>query len=342
MNSHISNLLFFVIVCRSLMSCAHIYAPQEKINGASLVSPPKPAYSSELKSLKGINASHVALIPFGFLRDSMATEVIFDTNFQWWGEQSAGIKSLIKSYDSLGIKTMLKPHVWVRHQGWPGDYKLTSEEDWLKWEASYKAYILHYAKLAQEMKIPLYCIGTEFRHASTERDTFWRSLIKEVRNIYSGKITYAANWDNFEKIKFWDQLDFIGIDAYFPLVHKPIPTVDELTEAWQKPKSAMQRMAERYEKPVLFTEYGYQSMESSAGNHWEIDHKSGVKNEQTQANAYEALYHTFWHESWIAGGFFWKWFPSNFHNPDHTRKTFTPQGKQAEKVIAKYYDKNGL
>jgi hypothetical protein len=39
----------------------------------------------------------------------------------------------------------------------------------------------------------------------------------EIRKIYTGKLTYAANWDDFDKVPFWKELDYIGIDAYFPL-----------------------------------------------------------------------------------------------------------------------------
>ena len=33
---------------------------------------------------------------------------------------------------------------------------------------------------------------------------------------------------NLNVVTFWDELDFIGIDAYFPLSDKKSPTIEDL------------------------------------------------------------------------------------------------------------------
>ena len=45
----------------------------------------------------------------------------------------------------------------------------------------------------------------------------WVQLINKTRTIYKGQLTYAANYDNYHEVDFWEHLDFIGINAYFPL-----------------------------------------------------------------------------------------------------------------------------
>ena len=53
------------------------------------------------------------------------------------------------------------------------------------------------------------------------------------RAVYKGKLTYAANWDGeFEEVAFWDALDVIGVQAYFPLTEERVPSVTKLTQAW--------------------------------------------------------------------------------------------------------------
>ena len=78
-----------------------------------------------------------------------------------------------------------------------------SEEQWGILEESYSAFILTYAKAAQELHADILCIGTELEKFVINRPYYWRKLIKEIREIYKGKLTYAANWDEFKRVPFW-------------------------------------------------------------------------------------------------------------------------------------------
>lgn len=282
-----------------------------------------------------INANWVALIPFGFSREGQP-QVYFDHERQWWGERSDGTCELIKCSRDYDFKVLLKPHVWVRGQGWPGEYDLESEQEWLIWEQDYRKYILNYARIADSLEVDMFCVGTEFRIAATEREEYWRSLIQEVKTIYDGPLTYASNWDNFDKIKFWDELDYIGVDAYFPITEKEEPTINDLADGWSPIKEQLRKYSRRFDRPVLFTEYGYQSLKGTAGKHWEIDKGSHAIDMQAQADAYEALFRVFWDEPWFEGGFLWKWhLRKNYGGPENG--AFTPQGKVAEEVITRHF-----
>lgn len=314
-----------------------IAAPQSKvpINGVSLVSPPQKVSPSLFGGVEKTYANWVALIPFGFSRKGQPN-VSYDHERQWWGERSDGTCELIKCSQDYDLKVLLKPHVWVMGQGWPGEYDLTTEEDWQVWEQGYRKYILNYARIADSMKVDMFCVGTEFRIAGVKREAFWRKLIQEVRQVYQGPLTYASNWDNYDKIQFWDELDYIGIDAYFPVSEEPAPTVAELEAGWQPIKKELERFSKQVDRPMLFTEYGYQSLMGTAGKHWEIDKGSDAINMQAQADAYQALYNVFWDESWFAGGFLWKWhLRKDYGGP--ANGAFTPQGKTAESVIKSHF-----
>ncbi len=84
---------------------------------------------------------------------------------------------------------MLKPHIWVKEDGWAGDLSYKTETDWKKWEESYRNYVLFYAKIAEENKVEMFCMGTEIRKSVVQRKAFWFSLIQEIRIIYNGKLT---------------------------------------------------------------------------------------------------------------------------------------------------------
>lgn len=97
-------------------------------------------------------------------------------------------------------------------------------------------------------------------------DREWRALIAAVREVYSGRITYAANFDQYREVGFWDALDLVGVNAYFPLRRRPDPdaAVDqlraELAAGWRRVEVEIDEFlaeAELQDRQVLFTELGY-------------------------------------------------------------------------------------
>lgn len=312
---------------------------REPINGVSLVNPPRVIGMEEMGEVKRINAGWVGVIPYGFSR-SGEPQVTFDSERQWWGERTEGSCMLIEYAKSHNLKVMLKPHVWVRGEGWTGDFDLNSEDDWKVWEKDFSSYILNYVRVADSLNVEMLCIGTEYRQPAKERPAFWRELIKDIRKVYDGKITYASNWDNYENISWWDAVDYIGIDAYFPLAEGAHPTIAEIEEGWEPIKVELASFSAKWDKPILFTEYGFQSANGAAGKHWELDKSSENINEQLQADAYQATYQALMDENWFAGGFLWKWH-FTYQGGGRWRGTeWTPQNKPAEKVIARWYGKN--
>ena len=314
-----------------------IFLPDNRINGLNLVATRNSLTSEEIKDVSKVNTNWVSVIPYAFSRKNEA-RVQWDFSRQWYGETTSGAAESISVAKDVGYKVMLKPHVWVIGDGWPGEFKLENEADWKIWERDYHRYILTYAQMADSLDVEMLCIGTEYRHAVKDRPLFWNELIASVRKIYNGKLTYAANWDNYENVPFWDELDFIGIDAYFPLSKDKRPDTNALMENWKWEKEKLEKFAHDQMKPILFTEYGYQSVEYGCMGHWEQADDPRV-DMVVQKNAYEALYRTFWLEPWFAGGFLWKWHPDheNAGGIDNTR--FTPQNKHAQLVVAKWYGK---
>ena len=315
----------------------------EKITGTSLEAPRNAFNADNLAPIVSIASEWVAIIPYAYSTPG-SPNVTFNYSRQYWGERSEGVKTSIDHARSLGLKVMIKPHIWVRGQGWPGDFTLNSEQDWLTWEEDYTDYILTFAEIAEEKDVELFSIATEYRHLVSEKPEVWRRIIKKIKQVYSGQLTYAANWDNYESVTFWDEIDYIGIDAYFPLAESKNPSVEEINTSWQPTKDKLKAFSEQWDRPILFTEYGYQSVDYAAAGHWKHNQDTLSVNQLAQANAYESLYQTFWNEEWFKGGFLWKWhLNTNFRrNRQSNRrysydKRFTPQGKIAEEVIKKWY-----
>ncbi|MEL6836972.1 MAG: hypothetical protein AAFP77_28475, partial [Bacteroidota bacterium] len=203
------------------------------------------------------------------------------------------------------------------------------------------------AKVAERAGAELYCIGTEFTRLTTEKPEFWEALIQEVRGVYSGQITYAANWyGEFDKITFWDQLDYVGVQAYFPLAKTPSPSVEEISQGWEKHIRTMEAVQQRYDKKILFTELGYRSISRAAIKPWEwvenATDQDSLYSVETQARCYQAFFNTIWEKDWFAGVHIWQLRSDFAARKEEYDLDFTPQGKPASAIIVKgFADKNG-
>lgn len=312
---------------------------QDKIDGITMVAPPSAFQSDPMVAVKKVNADWIAVVPYGF--SSMNDPAVrFGYSGQWWGERVEGIRETIRLAKERGIYVMIKPQVWIRN-GWVGDFDFKKESEWLIWEQTYRDYLMTFVNVAIEHDVELICIGTEYRKAVEKRVDFWRDLIKEIRQKYSGRLTYSANWDDYQNVPIWDDLDYIGISAYFPLSEMDTPPQMLLSYRWKKYMKKLRKFSERFDKKILFTEYGYLSVDGAAGKTWELEKtvRSLDINEKAQANGYEALFSSFWKEDYWAGGFLWKWFPEGNGHEGYPERDYTPQNKAAEEVLSKWYGK---
>nr|WP_321232148.1 glycoside hydrolase TIM-barrel-like domain-containing protein [uncultured Psychroserpens sp.] len=312
-------------------------AQPEKVNGVSFVASPDAIDDTHTNPAVNVGANYAAIMPFGFLRSLSHSEIVHNTSRQWFGETRAGAKQYIGELRKKNIKIMVKPQIWVWNGEFTGYIKMTNEEDWKTLEDSYSSFILEYAELAQETKAELLCIGTELENFVKARPDYWHNLIKEIKTIYKGKLTYAANWDEFKRTPFWSDVDYIGVDAYFPVSDKQTPTVAECKAGWQKHKTVIKSLSDTHKKPILFTEYGYRSMDYTGKEPWESDHTITSLNFEGQTNATQALFEEFWNEDWFAGGFVWKWFHAHDKVGGKKDNQFTPQNKPVEAIIQTFY-----
>jgi len=321
----------------SVLSCTRPNPPVYsgvKMKGVNLVAPSEPIDSAVFVPLRAINAEWVAVVPYGFCREN-EPHFYFNSNKMWWGETIEGIAKTIELAHKNGLKVMLKPHAWVGRGMYTGNFDLKSEEDWKIFEKDFGAYILTNARIADSLKVELLCIGTEMDNFARKRPSFWKNLIKEIRTFYKGPLTYADNWNHYPKNPFWQELDYVGIDAYFPLSTEKHPSVEGMQKGWENHLEEIERFAEKLQKPVLFTEIGYRSVDFAVDKPWE-SHDDKPENLELQADAYRAFFKEVWPRKWLVGAFAWKWFLQPPRRQFH-RDPFSMQQKPAEQVIREAY-----
>ncbi|MBD3379303.1 MAG: hypothetical protein GF408_02455 [Candidatus Omnitrophica bacterium] len=251
---------------------------------------------------------------------------------------SRSVKHVIRKAHDLGMKVMLKPHIDLidKFDGtyWRADIGFATEKDWEEWFEEYEDFIIKYAKIAQRCKVDIFCVGTELSFTAQKEDK-WREIIAKVKKIYDGKLVYAANWDNFKNIGFWDEMDYVGIDAYFPLSYDPDPSMEDLKKGWEKWKKDIAYWQSQINKPIIFTELGYASTAHAPYSPWKGGY-SGNADPEIQAKCYKAFFDTVWKEPWFAGVYWWKWDTNTRAGGEHNRQ-FTPQNKPAQRIIEANY-----
>lgn len=316
-----------------LSACA-----QSKINGISFVASNNEITTQAIQPVVEINANWITLMPFGFMKTENDTSITFNSQRQWINERKEGIEKTVKLFKQKKIKIMLKPQIWIPKGGFTGHIKMNSEKEWKLFELSYEKFILFYAKVAQENKCELFCVGTELNSFVTTRSSYWSRLLAKIKKIYTGKITYAENWDTYKTVPFIQSLDYIGIDAYFPLDKTKSPSVKDIEKAWKPLKIELKQWSKTHNKKILFTEYGYQSKDFSTLEPWNFSKKESP-NMKIQENALIAIYNQYWSEQWFAGGFLWKWYDNDADAGGINNIDYTVQNKPAKKIVKRYYSK---
>lgn len=291
--------------------------------------------TESLEKLKDMGTNAIAIVPYSYMRDPQKASPI--PLIQHAGnENDEAVVHTAYMAKQKGMTVMLKPHIWLGRGEWPGSVEMQSEEAWQNWFTYYHDWILHYALLAEIHDMEFFCLGVEFVKATTRNPNQWRTLIKEIRGVYSGYLTYAANWgEEFETINFWDDLDYIGVNSYYPLSKAATPSKEELKKGFEKIAKKLAAVSEQYKKPLLFTEIGFRSIDMP----WQNPHaeaNGAPFNEEHQKMAYEVVFECIKDKTWCKGIYWWK-FPTYLKHQGVKNTGFTPNHKGAEEVVRKYF-----
>lgn len=239
------------------------------------------------------------------------------------------IRSAVLEARQLGLKVALKPVVNCADGTWRAhinffDIDVPCEPKWSDWFASYTAFIVHYAKLAQELEADMLCIGCEMVQTD-RREQQWRNLIAEVRQHYSGLITYNCDKYQEGQVKWWDAVDVISSSGYYPI------------DQWETELDRIEQVVKQHGKPFFFMEAGCPSREGSPllPNNWGLQ---GAPSEQSQQAYYEAMFAACDKRPWVGGFMLWDW-PAHLYDEQQASANddYCMFGKAAERTVRDYY-----
>lgn len=240
------------------------------------------------------------------------------------------IENMIFYAQSLGLTVILKPMVNVSDGTWRAhinffDTDVPCEPKWSEWFATYTEFILHYAEIAEKTNCAMFVIGCELVNAD-RREAEWRALIRHVRNVYHGLITYNCDKYQEDVLKWWDAVDVISSSGYYPV------------NAWEEQLDRIEKVVKKHQKPFFFCEAGCPSWEGGdlLPNDWTLRGRPDV---ETQRRWYEEMFRATNKRDWVRGYAFWDWkaklYPIEQAEND---QDYAVYGKPAEKVIQAYYE----
>jgi len=262
-----------------------------------------PEMKATMMELKNLGANSISIHPYARISEDGHVRYRKD-------RQSNHITTPVAWGKELDIQLMIKPHLayWGTKFQWRGDIDFKNEQEWQIFFRDYEEWIVTIAAIAETSGASLFCIGTELMN-SIQYEKEWRQIISKVREVYSGKLTYAANWDIYDQISFWDDLDYIGIQAYFPLAEHELPSADQIHEGWDRIYEEIIPFAIDLNKQIIFTEIGYDISVNAAKEPWNSDRLDQKEGESLQKLCLKIALEKVKNYDQMAGLFLWKWFP---------------------------------
>ncbi len=177
------------------------------------------------------------------------------------------------------------------------------------------------------------------KSSSQSRVSDWHRVIDAIQARYTGLLTYSANWDEEQQVGFWDRLDLVGINAFYPLAEQPGASLTVLRQGGRERARRLGEWAQREGRTVLFTEFGYTARPDPAVHPWEWpEDLHGVPvDEHAQADAYRALLEAFAPQPWFAGAMVWRYYADPMDASQEAAHGFSPRLREGEQVLRQLY-----
>eukprot|EP01113_Clastostelium_recurvatum_P036853 TRINITY_DN5319_c0_g1_i1.p1 TRINITY_DN5319_c0_g1~~TRINITY_DN5319_c0_g1_i1.p1 ORF type:complete len:371 (+),score=67.03 TRINITY_DN5319_c0_g1_i1:27-1139(+) len=305
--------------------------------------------SESLEHIHTTGANSVSIVVTQYQKYHNSTEIfplytpVYSSYYTYITAKDAEFESAIMHAHSLGMTVMFKLQIDLTEDDafWRGQIgEGFTDTQWQAWFASYGATLKRYVAICQHLKVEIVSVSCELVEASTQ-DKYWRALIKDIRQMYNGTLTDAANWgwlnakggEETNKT-WWDAVDIIGVDAYylnFLMSNISNPTMDQIMAQWIPVVTRFQNLTKTFNRPLMLTEIGY-----CPGTECTRDHTPTAAELAYQAMFYTACFETFLPYDWFLGVFWWNWATDNsFGGP--ANDCMSPSFKPAEDVLRQYY-----
>ncbi|MBN1652166.1 MAG: hypothetical protein JXA30_00140 [Deltaproteobacteria bacterium] len=297
-------------------------------------------YSAQLlDELVTMGANWISITPFGRIWSLKSTEILMDFEAPYQQNREAIAKFIVQARER-GLQVMLIPHLWVETEGWRGEIDPGSDEGWKLYQASYRSFVMSWAKDAQAWGADGFSIGVECKSWSGRFGEYWTRMIEDIRSVFGGLLTYSSNWDEVDNVLFWDRLDLIGVNAFYPLAHHNEASYEQYLAGARQAIEPLGQLSRDLDMPVLFVEVGYTTRPNAAVEPWiwPDTMKDVVVDEWEQARAISAVLEAALPHRWLVGFFIWRYYSDIDDLSQEAIWGFSPHGKLAERVLTEIFN----
>ncbi len=310
-------------------------------------------YKSLDALIERTHANFIILVPHGLQETAQSEDIIYDSEDNISDDELIKMITYIKN---KGLRVALKPTANCKNGTWRAhinffDEDVHCEPKWSNWFKSYTDFQLHYAKIAEETKCEMFIAGCEMV-MSERRENEWRQLIKDIKNVYHGLVSYNTDKYQEHNVKWWDCVDVISSSGYYPINdwEKELDRIEKVVKKynkpfffaeagcmstegsklvpndwmvkypindWEKELDRIEKVVKKYNKPFFFAEAGCMSTEGSklVPNDWMV---KGDIDLQGQADWYEAMFKAIEKRPWVGGCALWSWH-SDLYSADEAK-----------------------
>jgi len=286
-------------------------------------------YSEKVVEISELGAEWIQVNIKFYQENIYSSRIVSDSGYEAYWNQFENI--LIKSKEE-GLNVTILPIILLSNASGTNWRGLIDPYDLEKWFGYYNTMILRIATLAEKHHIEMLTIGSELVNLQ-QYTSHWESVIQDVREVFSGKLNYAANWDAYQNIEFLDKIDYLGLSGYFDLTTNPNPSMWSLRSSWYGIKKTLLDFQEEKNIPIIFTELGYTSQDGTNMHPWNY-YASDVVDLEEQKNCFEAFLAVWTDDKAFHGAIIYDWYDDG--GPKDTG--YTIRNKPAEKIVRKWFE----
>jgi hypothetical protein len=287
-------------------------------------------YEQSEDEIADVGADTVLLVVEGRQENGTSSHIYLDMRMTPTPEKLA---ALIDHAKHRHLRVVLMPIVLLdnpKGDEWRGTLKPDSWDDWFD---SYRDMLTQFAWIAQGHGVDVMSVGSELVSAEPKLDQ-WTKTIAKVRETFKGNLTYSANWDHYNTVPFWDQLDLIGMNSYYTLGKGPDASVGEIEGRWKKIQHDLHAFQSQVHKPLIFLEAGWCSLSNAASAPWDYTQTDLPADPDLQKRLYEGFFNVWYGDPQLGGFMIWEWPPG-----PADEKGYSPKGKPAEAVLKQWMAK---
>lgn len=269
-----------------------------------------------MHALRATGANTIAIVVFLWQPDPHSSALVRGSDIS-----DAELAQALSVARNLGLRVLLKPHVWVPGH-WAGEVR-PRDHELADWFARYRRELDRLARIAQAGGAAALAVGVELKQLANRPE--WSGLIRSARAQFKGRLTYvASSMDEAEAFAHWEQVDAVTVSLY--------PRADDLdrwVDAMRRETGRLTALAGRVGRAAWVGEIGVRSMHGALDAPWASpEQRSGAVDLALQAQALSAARKVIAQARVIDAFLVWCWYTDPQAGGERDTD-FTPQGKPA-------------